>query len=106
MTRARMIQLESRSTAVQSDEIKSLSNLIIEPVILAGDHNVKQSILSQNKELTELLDGASDFSEAISSKGFYEKNGWRVIKRSGTNYQQGRVLMECLAIKVNPNRSV
>ncbi|HEX2867458.1 MAG TPA: PTS sugar transporter subunit IIA [Ignavibacteriales bacterium] len=100
-TRARMIQLESRSAAIQSAEIKSLSNLIIEPLIIAGEHNAKQMTFSQNKELTELLDGSADFAEAITNKGIYEKNGWRVIKRIGTNYQLGRVIMECLAIKIN-----
>lgn len=100
--RARMVQLESRS-AMHSAEMYNLSDLITEPVTLIGDHNLKQIVLSQNKELSELMDGSPDIVDCISNKGVFEKSGWRIIKRSATNYQLNRVLYDCVAVKINNN---
>ena len=53
-TRARMIQLEARG-AIVDQKIQPLSNLIIEPVTIVAGLNQKPIILSQNKELADVL---------------------------------------------------
>uniref|UniRef100_UPI00307E7103 PTS sugar transporter subunit IIA n=1 Tax=Ignavibacterium sp. TaxID=2651167 RepID=UPI00307E7103 len=108
-TRARMIQLETRS-AVAEQKIQQLSDIIVEPITIVGGLNQKPVILSQNQELVELLDnllaGKPDdkinieqFIDSISLKGLFEFNGWRIIKRQSSNYQSNRFLLDCYAIK-------
>jgi PTS system nitrogen regulatory IIA component len=109
-TRARMIQLETR-IAASEQPIKQLSNIIVEPLTIVAGLNQKPIILSQSKELVELLDNLlagqiaekisiEQFIDSISLKGFFEYNGWRIIKRQSSNYQSNRFLLDCYAIKV------
>jgi len=109
-TRVKMIQLETRSAVVEQ-KIQQLSNVIIEPLTIVAGLNEKPIILSQNKELVELLDSLpteqasnkvnkAQFIESISSKGVFEYNGWRIIKRQSSNYQSNRFLLDCIALKI------
>jgi len=115
-SRARMIQLEAAETSA-AQKIQQLSNIIIEPVTIVTGLNQKQIILSQNKELVELLDNlliaqasgkasSTQLIESIITKGVFEFNGWRIIKRSSSDYQSNRSLYECIAVKVVVNSSV
>jgi nitrogen PTS system EIIA component len=97
--RARMIQLEARGSQAEQ-KIKQLSNVIIEPLTIIYELNQKPIILTQNKELVEILDKSSQLIEALNSNGFYEQSGWRIIKRSASDYQASRSLIECLGVKV------
>lgn len=98
-TRARMIQLEATQSQ-QDQNIEQLSNVIIEPITIVSGSNQKQIILSQNEELVNLLENSTALVDAINLKGVFEINGWRVIKRSSSNYQLNRSLYECIAVKV------
>jgi nitrogen PTS system EIIA component len=100
-TRARMIQLESRADAAQFAETQILSNLTVESLTIIFAQNQRHVVLGQNKTLVEMLDGAVGLHESISSKGFFELNGWRIIKRASIDYQSGRSSFDCLAIKAN-----
>ncbi len=100
-TRARMIQLESRAEAAQSADAQTLSNLLVEALTVVVSPMQGHVVLGQNKLLVDMLDGASGLSESVAGKGYFEINGWRIIKRSSVDYQAGRVLYDCLAIKVN-----
>lgn len=100
-TRARMIQLESRADAVQYAETQILSNLTVEPLTIVFVQNQRHIVLGQNKTLVDLLDTASGLQESIAAKGFFETNGWRIVKRGAIDYQSGRSSLECLAIKVD-----
>lgn len=102
--RARMIQLEAR-TASATPQIQQLSNVIIEPVTIVAELNQMPTILAQNKELVDMLDKSNQLVESISAKGFYEQNGWRVIKRDSSVYQSNRTLFDCIAVKVILNNS-
>lgn len=102
--RARMIQLEAR-TASATPQIQQLSNVIIEPVTIVAELNQIPIILAQNKELVDMLDKSNQLVESISAKGFYEQNGWRVIKRDSSVYQSNRTLFDCIAVKVILNDS-
>ncbi|MHB8579432.1 MAG: PTS sugar transporter subunit IIA [Ignavibacteriaceae bacterium] len=114
--RARMIQLEAAETSA-AQKIQQLSNILIEPVTIVSGLNQKQIILSQNKELVELLDNlptgqvagkvsSPQLLESIISKGVFEFNGWRIIKRSSSDYQLNRSLYECIAVKVIVNSNM
>ncbi len=100
--RARMIQLEARGISVDQ-KTQQLSNMIIEPVTIISGLNQKPLVLSQNKELSDILDNAQQLIEAISSKGMFELNGWRIIKRSSAAYQLNRSSYDCLAIRLTTN---
>lgn len=114
-TRARMIQLETRSAVIEQ-KIQQLSNVIIEPLTIVAGLNQKPIVLSQNKELVDLLDSlppeqainkvnAAQFIDSISSKGVFEHKGWRIIKRQSSDYQANRSLFDCIAVKVIINGS-
>jgi nitrogen PTS system EIIA component len=100
--RARMIQLEARGIA-GDQRVQQLSNMIIEAVTIITALNQSKIILSQNKELSDILDKAPMLAESISSNGIFETNGWRIIKRTSTAYQLNRSVYECLAIKLKNN---
>lgn len=106
-TRARMIQLEARGTAIDQ-KIKQLSNVMIEPITIVAGLNLKPVILSQNKEIVEVFDkllleqvnGKNNFIDSIVTKGVFDYSGWRIIKRSSSDYQFNRSIYECLAIRM------
>lgn len=98
-SRARMIQLEARVTSAEQ-KIQQLSNVLIEPVTIVAELNQKPIVLAQNKELVEMLDKSTQLVESLISKGFYEQNGWRIIKRNSSDYQANRSLVDCIAVKV------
>jgi nitrogen PTS system EIIA component len=100
-TRARMIQLETRSSAVEVAATELLSNLTVVPVTIIFVQNQPPVVLGQNKLLVDLLDGASGLYESVASKGIFETNGWRIIKRNSVDYQSGRSAFDCLAVKVD-----
>jgi mannitol/fructose-specific phosphotransferase system IIA component (Ntr-type)/uncharacterized coiled-coil protein SlyX len=115
-TRARMIQLEARSAFVEQN-IQQLSNLIIEPLTIIAGLNQNPIILSQNKELVDLLDNMlteqvtkqvtpEQFIDSISIKGVFEYNGWRIVKRQSSDYQANRSLLDCYAVKVLANNTL
>ncbi len=99
-SRARMIQLEVRESLPQLD-LKNIANLVIEPVIIITTANSKPIILGQNKELIDVLDNSQNLSDSINGNNkFFDFSGWRVLKRSSSNYQAGRVMFDCLAVKI------
>lgn len=115
-TRAKMIQLEARS-AVAEQRIQQLSNIIIEPLTVVSGLNQKPVILTQNKELVDLLDNMlsdqsqktvspEQFIDSILIKGMFEYNGWRIIKRQSSNYQSNRSILDCYAVKVLANNTI
>lgn len=103
-SRARMIQLETRNKQAEQ-KIEQLSNVIIEPVTIVAALNQKPIVLTQNKELADILENASQLIELINSKGFYEQNGWRIIKHQSSYYQADKSLYECIAVKIIMNTS-
>ncbi|MEW6005960.1 MAG: PTS sugar transporter subunit IIA [Stygiobacter sp.] len=101
--RARMIQLEARG-AQPEQQIDQLSNVVIEPVTIVAGMNQRPIVLSQNKELVDILDNTNQIIESIAAKGYFEINGWRIIKKSSEVYQANRSLYDCIAIKILINK--
>lgn len=99
-TRARMIQLETMEQVV-TDKIKNLSELLIEPVTIAVGRENSKIILTQNKEILDIFDNSPKLIENLSLKGFYEINGWRIIRKNISQFQENNCLFECIAVKIN-----
>ena len=97
--RARMIHLQARPT-VEALPAHDLSNLIVEPVSLVAGPGLKPVVLTQNASLGEILDVAAGLIERIESDGVFQNGGWRVVKRGTVAYQGGRVVHDCLAIRI------
>jgi len=97
-TRARMIQLQARPSAVEVPTY-NLANLIVEPVTIVAGAGLKPVVLGQDRQLVDLLDGSHGLVDGIISKGLFQEGGWRIIKRGEVSYQAERTLFDCLAIK-------
>ena len=103
-TRARMIRLQAKP-AVGPSSLKDLANLVVEPVSLVSGSGMRQITLSQNAELTDMLDRANGLIEKLEADGVYQIKGWRVLRRITAAYQGGRTVHKCLAIRVMPEHS-
>lgn len=99
-SRARMIQLETMDSAVSQKE-HQVANFIIEPITIVTGPNNKQIILSQNKEIVDSLDNAQNLVDSLITTGFFESNGWRIIKKSSSHFQLNSFLYDCIAVKIN-----
>jgi mannitol/fructose-specific phosphotransferase system IIA component (Ntr-type) len=97
--RARMIQLQARA-AIETTAAPDVSTLVVEPLSVVVGPGLKPLVLSQVAALTEILEGPSGLLERLESDGAFSNAGWRVVKRSSTAFQAGRVVHECLAIRL------
>ena len=98
--RARMIQLQGKP-AIPALTAADLSNLIVEPLTLVAVPGARPVVLTQSAALGQVLDGASGLVERLDADGAFQNGGWRVIKRGTLNYQGGRVVYDCLALKLH-----
>jgi nitrogen PTS system EIIA component len=103
--RARMIRLQAKPT-LEAVPFHDLSNLVVEPVTLIAGPGMKHLALTQNAGLTEWLDSASGLIEKIEADGVYQDGGWRLLRRGLVAYQGGRVVYDCLAIRMVSNNSI
>lgn len=94
-----MIQLQARPS-MEDLLARDLSNLIVEPVTLVGGPGLRHIVLTQDAALGKVLDSAPGLIERLESEGVYQNGGWRVIKRGTVAYQAGRVVYDCLALKI------
>ncbi len=103
-TRARMIRLQAKPTP-EAVAFRDLSNLIVEPVSLVTGPGMKHVALTQNPSLMEWLDSASDLIGKIETEGTYQNGEWRILRRGAVTYQGGRVIYDCIAVRLIPNNS-
>jgi len=97
--RARMIQLQGKQV-LQALTAPDLSNLIVEPLTLVAGPGMKPVVLTQSASLGQVLEGAAGMIERLEADGTFQDGGWRVVKRGTLNYLGGRVVYDCLAIKL------
>ena len=97
--RARMIQLEVRDSIAKLP-VQNLADLLIEPLVIILDGKEKQVILTQNKELLDILEGATTIHESLANNGSFEIAGWRIIKRGFTSFLGGKISYDCISIKL------
>jgi nitrogen PTS system EIIA component len=98
--RARMIQLQARPGMVALAD-RDLSGIIVEPVTLVVGPGLKPVVLTQRPGLGEILDGATGLVEKLESDGVFQSGVWRLMKRGTVAYQGGRVVYDCLAIRLS-----
>jgi len=94
-----MIQLQGKQ-AFPALSAADLSNLVVEPLTLVAVPGLKPVVLTQSAALGQALDGAAGLLEKLDADGSFQNGGWRVLKRGTLSYQGGRVLYDCLAIKL------
>lgn len=97
--RARMIQLQGKQV-LPALTAPDLSNLIVEPLTLVTGPGLKPVVLTQSAILGQALEAASGLIEKLDAEGAYQDNGWRVVKRGTNSFLGGRVVYDCLAIRL------
>ncbi len=97
--RARMIQLQAKPT-LESQTIRDLTNLVVESLSVVTGPGLKPLVLSQAAGLGEIFEGAPRLVERLESEGAFTNAGWRVVTRGSVSYQGGRVVYDCLAIRL------
>jgi nitrogen PTS system EIIA component len=97
--RARMIQLQARQTQ-DAHPVRDLTNLIVEPLSLVAGPGLRPLVLSQVAGLGAALEGTPRLVERLESEGTFTNGAWRIIKRGSVTYQGGRVVYDCLAIRL------
>jgi mannitol/fructose-specific phosphotransferase system IIA component (Ntr-type) len=97
--RARMIQLQGKQT-IQALTAPDLSSLIVEPFTVVAGPGLKPVVLTQNAVLGEILDGTAGLTERLEADGAFQDGVWRLVRRGVLTYQGGRVVYDCLAIKL------
>jgi mannitol/fructose-specific phosphotransferase system IIA component (Ntr-type) len=95
-TRARMIQLKVR--AALAPAMVGLENMVIEPLMFITGNGIRPVVLTQSPELAAITKDDETLASAIADKSWHEYKGWRIVRRSSTNYQGERVVYDCLAI--------
>ncbi len=98
-SRATMIRLQTKA-AVEATPLRDLSSLVMESVTLVAVPGMNPIALAQNPSLVKLLDSASGLIEKFETEGAYQDGGWRLLRRGSVAYQGGRVVYDCLAIRV------
>jgi hypothetical protein len=97
--RARMIQLQAKPS-LEVQAVRDLTNLIVEPLSVVAGPGLKPLVLSQGAGLAEAFEGLPGLIERLESEGAFLNAGWRVVKRGSVSYQGGRVVYDCLAIRL------
>ncbi len=97
--RARMIQLQGKQV-LQALQAPDLSNLIVEPLTLVAGPGLKPIVLTQSASLGQVLESAAGMIERLEADGTFQDGGWRIVKRGTLSYQGGRMVYDCLAIKL------
>ncbi|MFA5161431.1 MAG: PTS sugar transporter subunit IIA [Elusimicrobiales bacterium] len=97
--KARIIKLEARQAAAETASAPQLLRQII-PLYIVRVAGGKNIILSQQRELTALLESA-DLAGLMGDNGKteFEAGGYRVVIRAKTQYQPDRAMYDCLALK-------
>ena len=101
--RTRMIRLQAKP-AIAAPALNDLANLVVEPVSLISGQGMRQITLSQNAELTDMLDRADGLIEKLEADGVYQIKNWRVLRRITAAYEGGRTVHKCLAIRIMPGQ--
>lgn len=97
--RARMIQLQAKPS-LEAQAVRDLTNLIVESLSVVAGPGLKPLVLSQAAGLGDILEGAPRLVERLESDGALTHDGWRVLQRNSVSYQGGRVVYDCLAIRL------
>lgn len=101
--RARMIQLQARPS-LESQAARDLTSLVVEPLSFVVGPGLVPLVLSQSAGLGDILEGPPGLIDRLETEGSFHNAGWKVVKRNAVAYQGGRVVYDCLAIRLPPVR--
>ena len=97
--RARMIQLQAKS-GLEAPAARDLTTLVVEPLSFVVGPGFPPLVLTQAAGLGKVAEGAPRLLERLEAEGAFTNGGWRVVLRGSTSYQDGRVVHDCLAIRL------
>ncbi|MDD5657423.1 MAG: PTS sugar transporter subunit IIA [Elusimicrobia bacterium] len=98
--RARMIRLEARQAAAEAKPLAP-GTLRIVPVLILACGTGRPVVLCQYRELAASLERDEELGARLKSQGQFDREGYRLVLRSATAYDQDRTLYDYLAVKVS-----
>ncbi|HEY9593952.1 MAG TPA: PTS sugar transporter subunit IIA [Spirochaetia bacterium] len=101
--KARMIQLEAKqavSTLAETLPADALSALNLVALTILVVPGARAIVLSQDPEMTAQIEAANDIGQQLASRAPFDKAGYRIITRSVSSFQPGRLLYDCIAVKL------
>jgi mannitol/fructose-specific phosphotransferase system IIA component (Ntr-type) len=104
--KARMIQLEAKSAVSALAETMPpdvLANLTLLPVSIIVVPGSRPVALSQDRDLTSLLEESTDLAALLGARVPFDKGGYRIVTRSAATFLPDRVLYDCIAVKLAGN---
>ncbi len=104
-TRAKMIELKTKAAVIPAI-VPEFENMIIEPLMIISGPGIEPIVLTQNKELFDITKEDKILATVIAEKNWHTLNGWRIVRRSSTNYQADIVVYDCFAIRSARNSTV
>jgi nitrogen PTS system EIIA component len=105
--KARMIQLEAKQAVAALGEAlpaHTLASLSIIPLSIVVAPSAKPLVLSQDREIVAALEAGDGLSTELaagaSAARSFDKAGYRVVTRSVSTFNPGRLLYDCIAVKL------
>jgi nitrogen PTS system EIIA component len=106
--KARMIQLEARhavsalAETLPADVLSTLNLVPLSIVIVPGGRPV---VLAQDGDIiTQVESGTGDLASSLSARVPFDRAGYRIITRSVSSFHPDRLLYECIAVKLAPEK--
>ena len=101
--KARMIQLEAKHAAALEQAVPAdlLSTAQLIPLLVIVAPGLRPIVLSQDREIASLIETEADLTLVLAAQAPFERAGYRILVRSVTPYQQGRLVYDCLAVRLN-----
>lgn len=99
--KARMIRLESRQAVAEAAPLAPAAGAVqVMPVFFLQMPEQKPIVLSQQAELVGALEKDEKLAALLQPRAQFDVGGYRLVFRSATSYENGRVLHEYWAVKL------
>lgn len=98
--RARMIRLEALTKGAVAPERLQLEGVEVDVLMIVAVPGMDPVVLTQNQELSTLVERDRGLVAAIVAGNRYQLQGWQVVRKGSTAYVGDRVVYDCIAIKV------
>jgi mannitol/fructose-specific phosphotransferase system IIA component (Ntr-type) len=99
--RARMIRLEARQAVAEAAPLSAPADALVEilPVLVLSAEGDKHVVLCQNASLMAALEKENSLGTLLKARGQFDRAGFRLVFRSSTVYEGGRVLYDYVAVR-------
>jgi PTS system nitrogen regulatory IIA component len=105
--KARMIQLEARqavSALAETLPADLLSGLNLIPLTVVIVPGVRPVVLAQDREIITQVEASADLAAPLAARIPFDRAGYRFITRSVSSYQPDRLVYDCIAVKLGPEK--